>query len=218
LFDEGWGQEFPLTRKEREAIASGKQVLDPFFAPPTTPHPSNWIEDKLQRLRGTFGATTFTAPASLSRFCPQGGSGITCAGPNAEVIWTVEGRDLTAAEKARFTDAYCKPGVCVTGSAGVAPEGVTERIIAVRPRNPAVAVKASCQPIAQPGPVVQDVATAPLGPPPVPVTDWSCTGAEQSCVGANCNVRGQERTMRWKTGVPMEIVYGWIAANCGPGA
>jgi hypothetical protein len=217
LFDEGWGEAFPFTRKEQQALQEGKTVAAPFFAPPVEPHPSSYIEDRLQRLRGKFGPTLFTTPASLARFCPQGGSGITCAGPNAEAVWVAEGRELTAQEKAAFTAAYCAPGVCIDGPKITPPAGVKERFIRVRPRNPAVAVKTSCQPVAQPGPVVTDFPIAPAAPAAAPVTDWSCGATDAGCIGINCVVGTDSRTMRWKQGVPMSVVQGWWAANCGYG-
>lgn len=218
LFDYGWGTDFPLTRREQKRLQEGTAVPDPLFAPPTHPHASNWIDDTLRRIRGTFGATQYQTPKGWLPFCPPGGSGITCSHPNGSVIWRKVGSDLTAQERELFLRTYCAPGVCLTGSAGVAPVGITETIAYSRPRNPGTAEKASCQPLPAVQAVVMDV---PVPPPPAagpPVTDWSCTGAEASCVGANCIVRGESRTMRWKQGVPWDVVNGWIAANCGPGA
>lgn len=166
LFDENWDREFPLTRKERELIAAGQPVPDPFFAPPTTPAPENWIDDKLRRLRGTFGPTQYQTPKGWAPFCPEGGFGITCAGPDGEVGWTGGTTPLTPLDVQRFKEAYCAPGQCQTGGKISPPPGYREFVVKVKPRNPAVALKASCQPVLAPEPVVMDVPLPPPGPPP----------------------------------------------------
>lgn len=168
LFDENWDREFPLTRKEREVLAAGGQVADPFFAPPTGPAPENWIDDKLQRLRGTFGPTRYQTPKGLLPFCPEGGFGITCAGPDGEVGWTGGTVPLTPLDVARFKDAYCAPGQCQTGGKASPPPGYKEFVIKVKPRNPAVRLKASCQPVLAPEPVVMDWPPLPPAAPPAP--------------------------------------------------
>lgn len=166
LFDENWDREFPLTRKERELIEQGKPVPDPFFAPPTSPAPENWIDDKLRRIRGTFGPTKYQTPKGWLPFCPEGGYGMTCAGPDGEVGWTGGSRPLTPLEVARFTEAYCAPGQCQVPGKISPPPGFKEISFKMKPRNPAVALKASCQPVLAPEPAIMDV---PLGPPePVP--------------------------------------------------
>jgi hypothetical protein len=153
----------------------------------------------------------------LLPFCPEGGGAITCAGPNAEVIWQAKGRDITPAEQAAFKEAYCAPGVCVTGSKIAPPAGVTERIIAVKPRNPAVAIKASCQPHPQPGPVVMD--TPVVGPPgPVPVqVVYTFARFTTGCIRMSCGVGASFREVIFKSYVPFEVLEAWRLANCGPG-
>lgn len=191
LFDWNWGTPFPLTRAEQKAMQEGRArydpetgtlveqelrpgrkelvAVDPFFAPPTTPAPENWIDDKLQRLRGTFGPTKFQAPRGLLPYCAKGGFGITCAGPDGEVGWTGGTEPLSAADVARFRDAYCNPGQCQTGGKISPPAGYREFVVKVKPRNPAVRLKASCQQWAVAPPVVTDVPLPPLAVPPLPL-------------------------------------------------
>jgi len=168
LFDSNWDREFPLTRKEREALGAGALVPDPFFAPPTSPAPENWIDDKLKRIRGTFGPTRYTTPKGLLPFCPEGGFGITCAGPDQEVAWTGGTTPLTPLDVARFKEAYCAPGQCQTGGKLTPPAGYKELVIKMKPRNPAVRLKASCQPVLSPEPVIMDFPPPPAGPVPAP--------------------------------------------------
>lgn len=168
LFDDNWDRQFPLTRKERELLEVGEEPLELFFEPPTTPNPGNWIDDKIRRLRGTFGPTQYQTPKAWQRFCPQGGTGITCAGPDGEVGWTGGDRALTPLEVKQFTDAYCAPGQCQTGGKLAPPSGFREFVVKVKPRNPAVLLKASCQPVLAPEPVIADVALGPPAPTPAP--------------------------------------------------
>lgn len=165
LFDSGWGEAFPLTRAEQKAVQEGAALTDAFFQPPTEPHPSNWIEDHLKRLRGRFDAAQFTTPKALIGACPEGGFGMSCSGPNATVTWFKTSGPFTESEKAQYRDAYCKPGVCITGPVGSPPPGVKQTVYRYSPRNPAVAVKASCRP-EPPTPVVTDRPLDPLAPPP----------------------------------------------------
>lgn len=149
----------------------GEEPLDLFFAPPTTPVPENWIDDKLRRIRGTFGPTQYQTPKGWLRFCPEGGYGISCAGPDGEVGWTGGDRPLTELEVAQFKDAYCAPGQCQTGGKITPPAGFKEFVVKSAPRNPAVLLKASCQPVLRPDPVIMDVpllgpGAAPEPPPP----------------------------------------------------
>jgi hypothetical protein len=217
LFDENWDREFPLTRKERETLAAGGQVLDPFFAPPTTPNPGNWIEDKIKRIRGTFGPTLFQTPKAYTRFCKDGGFGITCAGPDGEVGWTGGTVPLTPLDVDRFREAYCSPGQCQTAGKVAPPSGYTEFVVKTTPRNPAVRLKASCQPVLAAEPVIMDVPLPPGAPAVAPPADWSCAASERGCVGMNCVVRGESRTMHWKSGVPPSVIQDWWVANCGAG-
>jgi len=177
LFDAGWGEVFPLTRKEQQAYQQGAAVPDPFFAPPTTPHPSNWIDDKLQRLRGTFGPTAYVSPKGYFPFCPAGGHGFTCAGPDGEVGWTGGSRPLTPLEAAQFREAYCDPGQCQEGGKLTPPDGFKEFVVKTKPRNPAVALKASCRPVLAPEPIVMDVVLPALpGEPPAPPPPYITKG------------------------------------------
>jgi hypothetical protein len=177
LFDSGWGESFPLTRKEQQAYQEGTLRPDPFFAPPTTPHPSNYIEDKLQRLRGTFGPTPYQSPKGYFAFCPQGGYGISCAGPDGEVGWSGGSTPLSGLDVKRFTEAYCAAGQCQEGGRITPPPGYKEFVVKTKIRNPAVAIKASCQPVLADLPVIQDVRQLPrVGSGPAPPLDGVTKG------------------------------------------
>lgn len=215
LFDDNWDKQFPLTRKERELLEQGKPIPDPFFAPPTTPAPENWIDDKLRRLRGTFGPTQYQTPKGWLRFCPEGGTGITCAGPDGEVGWTGGSRALTPLEVERFKEAYCAPGQCQTGGKISPPPGFKEFVVKMKPRNPAVLLKSSCQPVLAPGPIVQDVpleAPPPPGPPP---PSWECDPFGPCAIVINCASPTGEATGRFKEGTPYPVVRQWLHLNCG---
>lgn len=161
LFDYGWGEQFPLTRAEQQAYQEGAPKPDPFFQPPTSPHPSNFVEDKIAQLRKTFGPTQYVSPKGYFPFCDQGGFGITCAGPDGEVGWTGGSTKLTPLDVDRFTKAYCQAGQCQEGGRETPPPGYKEFVIKTKPRNPAVAIKASCQPVLADLPVVMDVRLLP---------------------------------------------------------
>lgn len=202
LFDYNWGTDFPLTRAEQRALQEGRLrfdaesgqlietelrpgaqylgALDPFLAPPTSPAPENWLEDKFQRLSGRFGPTLFRTPDAYSRFCPTGGYGISCAGPDGEVGWVGGSTPLTPLDVQRFKEAYCAPGQCQTGGKISPPPGFKEFVVKVKPRNPGTALKASCEPKAAPEPVVMDVPVPPpaavemVPPPGTPLITKGC--------------------------------------------
>jgi hypothetical protein len=168
LFDENWDREFPLTRRERELFERGAAPEEFFFEPPTTPAPENWIDDKLRRIRGTFGPTKYQTPKGWLPFCPKGGYAISCAGPDGQVAWVGGDRPLTPGEVEDFKAAYCAAGQCQVGGRISPPTGFKELVTKTKPRNPAVQLKASCQPVLATAPVVVDVPLAPPGPVPVP--------------------------------------------------
>jgi hypothetical protein len=166
LFDSNWGTPFPLTRREQRALQEGQAVPDPLFAPPTTPNPGNWIDDKLRRIRGTFGPTQFQTPKSYLRFCPEGGFLISCAGPDFAVEWYGGSVKLTPSQVEDFNEAYCRPQQCGLGRRIPPPPGYKEFYRVSKPRNAAVLLKASCQRVPEPGPVVMDVPLPPIPPAP----------------------------------------------------
>ena len=214
LFDENWDREFPTTRKEREVIAAGGQVPDFFFQPPTTPAPENWIDDKLKRIRGTFGPTKYFTPKAMQPFCPTGGYAISCAGPDGEVGWVGGDRPLTPLETKRFTDAYCAAGQCQTPGKTTPPAGFKEISSKVKPRNAAVLLKASCQPVLAPAPVIQDVPQPPAAPAPVaPGGQWQCPPQQPTCLSVSCECNGTQ-ILHFLPGAPPEFIKAWVDAHC----
>jgi len=215
LFDFNWDREFPLTKKERVELQATGDVLDAFFQPPTTPDPGNWVDDKLKRIRGTFGPTLYQTPKAYSAFCPDGGFAISCAGPDGEVGWRGGQVALTPLDVARFKDAYCAPGQCQTGGKIEPPAGYKEFVVKVAPRNPAVRLKASCQAVLAPEPVIQDVKlSAPAAPPAAPPS-WQCPPAFPTCIRVACNYQGVEHVLNVIPGTPPEFIRAWLVANCG---
>lgn len=213
LFDYNWGTEFPLTRDEQKALQEGRAVPDPFFAPPTTANPGNYIKSRIDRLRAKQNPTLYMTAEDIAQLCRPAGSGITCEGPNGGMSWTSTTAQLTPADVNRFRDAYCQPNTCARPGTATPPPGFTERAITTKPRNPAVAGRARCES----APITPILTTKPIPstpPPPPPPVDYACTGYEQSCVGVNCLVGTESRTMRWRSDVPPAIVSAWAAANC----
>jgi hypothetical protein len=215
LFDDNWDKQFPLTRKERELLEQGKRPEQFFFEPPTTPAPENWIDDKIRRIRGTFGPTKYQTAKGWLPFCPQGGLGLTCAGPDGEVGWVGGSVPLTPLDVQRFKEAYCAPGQCQTGGKISPPAGYREVVVKTKPRNPAVLLKASCQPVLAPAPVVMDVPPgAPPGPAPAPPPSWECDPFGPCAIVINCGPPSN-KTGRWIAGTPYPIVRAWLHVNCG---
>jgi len=177
LFDDNWGTAFPLTRAEQRAMQEGELVTDPFFAPPTTANPGNWIADRLNQLRQRMSPTVYNTATGLRPLCGDPGYGITCAGPDGEVGWTGGTRPLTKEEAQEFLAAYCSPGRCLTAGLATPPAGYKEFIIRTKPANPGTASRFTCGPAA-----IAPVAgtTLPLPslpqppappPPPQPITN-----------------------------------------------
>lgn len=237
LFDSNWATDFPLTRAEQRALQEGRLrfdadtgtltetalrpglkvpvSLDPFFAPPTTPAPANWIDDALRRVRGTFGPTKYQTAKGWLPFCPAGGRGITCAGPDGEVGWTGGTIPLTPLDVQRFKEAYCAPGQCQTGGKISPPPGYKEFVIKTKPHNPAVLLKASCQPVLAPELVIMDrplsaPADAPREPP-----SWRCPANYPSCLYVTCSVGGVNKVFSYIPGTPPEVIRAFLVAECG---
>lgn len=213
LFDWNWGTDFPLTRKEQLALQNGTPIPDPFFSPPTDAPAGNWIADKMELLRRRMRPVEYSTALDINKLCGPGGSGITCEGPDGGVSWSSERGSLTKEDQARFREAYCGPNQCVTPGRVAPPAGFTERAIIAKPRNPGTAGKTGCR-VAPIVPVLSSIPIAPVAPATPPAVDWTCAASDLGCVGANCVVHGQDRTMHWRSGVPGSVLQAWWQANC----
>lgn len=210
LFDDGWGTEFPLTRREQKKLQEGIPVPNPFFAPPTYAYEGNWIKDKLENLRRKMAGTSYTTALNINPLCGPRGSMTTCSTAHGTYQWISETTVLTQADNERFVAAYCKPNCAAPGSAAP-PAGFTQRNIVATSRNPDVRRAFSCPsnepqlPIITPLlPIIPDVVRAAAAAPP-PVTlgclhSGACN-AESYCINFHPS---------------HEWLMAWTVEHCGP--
>jgi len=177
LFDENWGNSYPLTRKEQQRVAAGDPVADPFFQPPTYAYEGNWIADKLENLRKKMAGTPYTTALQLNKLCGPAGSMTSCSSPSGTVSWVSDTAIMTKADNARFAAAYCVPG-CQTGGRATPPAGFTERVVKTEPRNQSVKARFSC------GPKPPEAEKIGPGLPPLalPPADTAPSGVPLACV------------------------------------
>ncbi len=151
-------------------MQEGEAIVDPFFAPPTTANPGNWIADKLELLRRRMSPTVYNTATGLRPLCGDAGYGLTCAGPDGEVGWTGGSRPLTKEEAQSFLDAYCAPGRCLTSGLVSPPDGYKEILIRTKPAHPGTAARFSCGPtvIAPVARTTLPLPALPAPPPPPP--------------------------------------------------
>lgn len=166
LFDENWGTPYPLTRRERRDLQDGLPI-DPFFEPPTDALPQNYIADRIEKLKQKMAPTKYTTAQQVNPLCGKSWAAITCEGPDGGIGWYSDGEKISEADAKRFTEAYCQAGKCQQPGSATPPPGVREVVIKVKPKNPAVAHRARCEPeatVALISPKLEELPPLPPGP------------------------------------------------------